>query len=86
MEKTDVLWQEDVCEEGDSWADLNGIDLQVSPKKGQWWDWWVLPTGSRSEYPEVWSLGRSRTRDGARKAAIKSAVKADRAYPTINYG
>jgi hypothetical protein len=68
-------------------ADLNGIhgeyrapDMDTSEDGTNQWFWMVKPTGTRSEFPEVYNCGMADCETEARKRAENFMREADAAY------
>lgn len=69
----------------------NGIEAGVDPTPGtadrprMKWFWWVKPTSSRCEYPEMWNCGFASTVEVAKARADAAVRKADASYQHVRY-
>lgn len=63
---------------------LNGIVADVWFEDGVW-EWQVLPTSERCEWPELWDCGDSASLEDSKAAAWASAQRADAGFGYVKY-
>ena len=65
-------------------AVLNGIEADVWFEAGTW-EWKVMPSPERCEWPELWDCGDAASPEEAQAAAWESAQRADKSFGFVTY-